>query len=273
MMKLGVMCSLNAKVDENIKAVAELGLPTCQLKCWNSAYLTDEYAERTSAACREYGVEISAFWCGWDGNSVWNFTEGPLTLGLVPSSTRSERTRMLLRGAAFARKLGVTDVVTHVGFLPENPCTTEYHEVVATLRYIAKQLLPYGQYFLFETGQETPVTLLRTIEEVGTGNLGINLDPANLLLYGKANPCDALLVFGTYVRGVHGKDGMYPTDGKHLGREVPLGEGLVDYPRFISMLKELGYDGAITIEREISGEKQIEDILAAKEKLTALIAE
>ena len=172
MIKLGVITSLNNNVEDNIRRVAELGLPTCQLKCWNSAFLTDEMADRAIAACREYGVAVSAFWCGWDGMSYWNFYEGPLTLGLVPREYRAERMRMLLRGAEIARRMEVTDVVTHVGFLPENPATTEYNELVAALRYIGKTLLPHGQYFLFETGQETPVTLRRTIEDVGTGNLG-----------------------------------------------------------------------------------------------------
>ncbi|MCQ2354678.1 MAG: sugar phosphate isomerase/epimerase [Clostridia bacterium] len=272
-MEIGVLTSLNQNVEDNIRKVAELGIPTAQLKCWNSTFLTDEYADRAAAAAREYGVKITAFWCGWDGMSYWNFYEGPLTLGLVPREYRAERMKMLLRGAGIARRMGVSDVVTHVGFLPENPASTEYHEIVAALRYIGKQLLPHGQYFLFETGQETPVTLRRTIEEVGTGNLGINLDPANLLMYGKGNPVDALDVFGQYVRGIHGKDGEYPTDGRNLGKEKPLGEGRVDYPRFIRRLREIGYDGAITIEREISGERQIEDIVKAKALLEKLISE
>ena len=127
------------------------------------------------------------------------------------------------------------------------------------------------QYFLFETGQETPVTLLRAINDIGTGNLGINLDTGNLILYGKANPLDALDVFGKYVMDLHVKDGHYPTDGWKLGREVAVGEGKADFPRIIARLKELGYDGALTIEREISGDQQIQDILRAKELLEKCI--
>ena len=134
-----------------------------------------------------------------------------------------------------------------------------------------------GQNFLFETGQETPVTLKRAIQDiekaVGKGNVGINLDPANLIMYGKANPVDALEVFGEYVMGIHGKDGKYPTDGHHLGDEVPLGQGKVNYSAFIAKLKEIGYQGDITIEREISGEEQKKDIRMAKELLDKLIAE
>ena len=128
-----------------------------------------------------------------------------------------------------------------------------------------------GQYFLFETGQETPTTLLRFIENIGTGNVGINLDSANLILYGKANPVDALDVIGKYVRGIHAKDGFYPTNGMELGREVKVGEGKVNFPVFVKKLSEVGFDGSLTIEREISGEQQRIDIIKAKEYLEKLI--
>jgi sugar phosphate isomerase/epimerase len=75
---------------------------------------------------------------------------------------------------------------------------------------------------------------------------------------------DALGVIGKYVRDVHAKDGCYPTDGRMLERETPLGEGMVNFPALIKGLQTLGYDGAITIEREISGEQQIADIIKAK---------
>ncbi|MBO5842288.1 MAG: sugar phosphate isomerase/epimerase, partial [Clostridia bacterium] len=155
-------------------------------------------------------------------------------------------------------------IATHVGFIPEDPNTELYAEVVQAVRTVAERCAQNEQYFLFETGQETPVTLLRTMLDVGLDNLGVNLDPSNLIMYGKANPVDALGVIGKYVRDVHAKDGCYPTDGRTLGREMPLGEGLVNFPALIKGLQALGYDGAITIEREISGEQQIADIMKAK---------
>lgn len=152
-----------------------------------------------------------------------------------------------------------------------------YEEVLVACKAIVEKCKENGQNFLFETGQETPVTLKRAIQDiekaVGKGNVGINLDPANLIMYGKANPVDALEVFGEYVMGIHGKDGKYPTDGHHLGDEVPLGQGKVNYSAFIAKLKEIGYQGDITIEREISGEEQKKDIRMAKELLDKLIAE
>jgi len=270
-MKLGVIIPLNDNLRESVKKLSEMGFTTCQLNCWDEAKFTDEYANLVNSVMTEFGVTVSAFWCGYSGPKVWNFIEGPTTLGLVPPTYRFQRARELLHGAEFARKIGVTDIVTHVGFIPESPSDIDYPGLVSIIKYIAKELLPYGQYFLFETGQETPTTLLRMIEDVGTGNLGINLDPANLLLYGKGNPVDALDVFGKYVRGVHGKDGEYPTNGRFLGEEKAMGQGRVNYPAFIAKLKEIGYDGTITIEREISGEEQTRDILAAKALLESLM--
>ena len=108
---------------------------------------------------------------------------------------------------------------------------------------------------------------------MGCDNLGINLDTANLILYGKANPVDALDVFGRYVRNLHAKDGLYPTNGHDLGTEVRLGDGKVDFRALFQKLKELGYDSYVTIEREIEGPEQAADILYAKEYLEKIISE
>ncbi len=270
-MQLGTMIHLNEKVFEKFEKVKEYGLSCCQLCCWDKKFFTDGYAQIVNDAVKKTGITISAFWCGWEGEAVWDFVDGYYTLGIVPVRYRASRIKTLKEGADFAKKLGVTDIVTHMGFLPENCHTDEYREVVLAIREIAEYCKANGQYLLFETGQETPITLKRTIMEVGTGNLGINLDPANLLLYGKANPCDAVDVFGEYVRGVHAKDGEYPTDPRYLGQEKRIGDGRANFPLLLQKLQEKGYNGAITIEREIEGERQIQDILYAKNYLENII--
>ena len=271
-MKLGTMVHLGDNVLEKIKDVKKMGFESFQLCCWNFAYFTTEWAEKIKACTEEQGLEISAVWCGWEGEACWDFTRGPITLGIVPVYFREKRIENLKTGSDFAKMLGVTDVVTHMGFIPENPNTDDYRGVVSAIKEIAEYCKANGQYLLFETGQETPITLKRTIETVGTGNLGINLDPANLLLYGKANPCDAVDIFGDYVRGVHAKDGEYPTDPRWLGCEKRIGDGRVNFPVLIpKLMKEHGYDGSITIEREIDGDKQIEDIKYAKKFLEDII--
>lgn len=259
------------ELRNNFANAAAQGFHHAQLVSWDPRYWTEENAREVSALTKEFDIEITAFWCGWVGPKFWNFTEGPETLGLVPVAFRAERIQNLLDGAAYAKRLGITDVVTHMGFIPENMTDPAWPGVVATVKYLAMSLKRAGQNLLFETGQETPVVLLRLFETVNTGNLFINLDPANLILYGKGNPVDALDVFGKLVRGVHAKDGLYPTNGHDLGEEVKVGDGKVNFPLFLRGLKACGFDGSLTIEREISGEQQIKDILETKDYLTGLI--
>ncbi len=250
---------------------AAQGFRHCQLVSWQPRLWNEANADAIKSFSVEYGVEITAFWCGWSGPRFWNFTEGPETLGIVPAAYRGTRVGELLDGAAFAYRLGVKDIVTHMGFIPENLSDPNYPAVAAAVKAIALELKRNGQNLLFETGQETPIVLLRLFEEINTGNLFVNLDPANLILYGKANPVDALDVLGGYVRGVHAKDGFYPTNGRELGREVKVGEGKVNFPALIKGLKACGFDGSLTIEREISGEQQLIDIRETQAYLQSLI--
>jgi sugar phosphate isomerase/epimerase len=202
---------------------------------------------------------------------VYDFYHGPLTIGLVPREWRARRIEHMKKGSDFAKQCDIPAVQTHCGFLPENPNDPVYKEAVKAIQEVASHCKQNGQNFRYETGQETPITLLRAIQDVGLDNQGVNFDLANLILYGKANPVDAVEVIGPYVQGIHAKDGLWPTDPKELGKEVAIGQGKVDFPRIIQRLKELNYRGAVTIEREISGPQQIEDVRAAKEYLEKLI--
>jgi sugar phosphate isomerase/epimerase len=272
-LKLGVICSLSGGARKAFEKAASLGLEGVQLACWEPRLYTDEAIDETLAAADEFNIEINTVWAGAPGKTVWNFTEGPLTIGIVPRDNREERIAGLTAGADFAKRIGVKSITTHVGFIPEDPNRDLYIEAVDNLKHVAGYCRDMGMGFWFETGQETPTTLLRTIEDMGLDNVGINLDPANLVMYGKANPVDALDVFGKYVRGVHAKDGVYPTTGRALGKEVPLGEGKVDFPTLIGRLRnEFGFTGHLTIEREIFGDQQVADIQRAIALLKPLVA-
>ena len=271
--KLGVLIAVNRNTDfsEKLGKVKEYGFECCQLSCWDMDMYTDECAERIKKAVEETGIEVSTLWAGWSGPREWNFTGGPMTLGIVPPAFRMQRAEELIEAGRFAKKIGVDKVATHAGFLPENMNDPEYLGVVAILRYIVNAYKPLGVSFLFETGQETPITLLRIIEELGAENVGINLDTANLILYGKANTADAVTVFGKYVMDTHIKDGLYPTNGTKLGKETKVGEGMADIPEVIKRLNEVGYTGNYIIEREISGDQQIKDILDTKKYLEDIL--
>lgn len=272
-MKIGILISLSSisALEESFIRLRNIGLDHCQLVSWDPKKWTSENATAIKNLLERYDITISAFWCGWEGPSDWNFYEGQLTLGLVPPEYRQMRIQNLCDGADFAKAFGVTDVVTHMGFIPENPFDPNFMPLCLAVRTVARHLKKNNQYLLFETGQETPVTMLRCIETVAMDNLGINLDTANLILYGKANPVDALDVFGKYVRNLHAKDGKYPTNSRSLGEETRIGDGRVDFTALFKKLKSLGYDSHVTIEREIDGEKQQEDILFAKHYLEDII--
>lgn len=262
MLKIGVINGLRPEREDSIfSRVKELGFSTCQISCWRPAYLTSALAEKVKVQSHATGVVPCALWAGYTGPVYWNFTEGPLTLGLVPPEYRAMRMQELMQAADFASLAGCRAIITHCGFIPENLTDANYTPTVLAIAQVARYCQNLGLEFWFETGQETPIVLRRVIDDIGTGNLGINLDPANLLMYGKGNPLDALEVFGSYVRNLHVKDGLTPTEGGRLGREVQVGTGMVQFPRLMQKLRQIGFDGNFIIEREIAeGEEQRRDI-------------
>jgi L-ribulose-5-phosphate 3-epimerase len=267
-MRLGLFVGIEKDPAAALAKVHDLGFPTCQVA-------VEEFSPAIETGLRnamqKYGIEVTALDSLGPGPHVWDFYQGPLTIGLVPRQYRRQRIDHFKKASDFAKKLGIPAFHTHNGFIPENPNDPVYKETVEAIREVASYCRTNGQIVMYETGQESPTTLLRTIQDVGVDNQYVNLDTANLILYGSGNPVDALDVIGKLVRGVHAKDGLFPTNPKELGREVPIGQGKVDFPKVTQRLKELGYTGAITIEREISGPKQVEDIKRSKAYLEKLI--
>ena len=257
--EIGVMTELTPDAAR-IDAVAAFGLRCTQVVSWHPELATPDVARALKRRAADAGVRLTAIWGGYSGPAEWNFTRGPVTLGLVPLAYRQMRVLELQKWADFAAEAGAPALITHCGFLPENMTDPEYEGVAQAIHDVAAHCKALGLGFWFETGQETPVTLLRFFQDVGLDNLGINLDPGNLLMYGKGNPIDALRVFGAYVRAVHTKDAFPPTDGRALGRAVRIGDGCVRWPEFLPALLSCGFTGDLTIEREIEGPQQIADI-------------
>jgi sugar phosphate isomerase/epimerase len=273
-MAVGLLVSPYGAPEATIKRVRDMGFSNCFLSL--DGYIgrfTPDAAKQIRDLLSRYDLVATTVEVVGPGPLEWNFLQGPSTIGLVPPRTRAARIDALRQVSDFARLLGIEQVQTHCGFIPEDPGDALYPQAVDAIRTVAQHCHANGQYFLMETGQETPTTMLRAIRDVNMPNLGVGLDTANLILYGKANPVDAVDIIGTYVRAVHAKDGKWPTDPSQLGEEVLIGQGLVDFKAVFTKLHKLGYTGAISIERETSGPQQIADVENEKTYLERILGE
>lgn len=271
-MELGLMVSPHPNPEAVIRRVHDLGFTTCFLSL--DGYIgkfTPALAKQMRGLLDQYGVRATAVEVVGPGKLVWNFMQGPQTIGIIPPATRAVRIDALRQASDFAKLLGVGQVQTHCGFMPEDPADPLYAEAVKAVQTVARHCAGNGQDFLMETGQETPTTMSRMLRDAAQPNLGVGLDTANLILYGKANPVDAVDILGPHVKSIHAKDGRWPTDPDKLGEEVLIGTGLVDFHKVFKKLHRLGYGGAVTIERETSGPQQIADVRQEKVYLEGVL--
>ena len=266
---LGVIARLGTDALGGLQYVRSLGVPTAQIS-YPAALDNEAGLREIEAACLATGIEITTVFCRFAGESYAGIRTVKATVGLVPEATRAERVEKTLKIAKFAQKIGVTRVAAHIGFIPEEHSDPLYALMVKVMQQICDGLRANGQVFALETGQETALGLKRFIVDVGRDNLRVNFDPANMILYGNDQPIPALNILIPWIDGVHCKDGRWPTQEGQLGEETPLGEGDVNLRVWLKRLLELGYHGPLTIEREISGEQQKEDILRAVALLEGL---
>lgn len=271
---LGVMTNLRTDPLEVFSKVRELGFTTCQLGAPPDSYLRGPEAKALTAkfreAVEETGIKVTSVFIMFHGH-VWDLVKGPRTIGLVPPDKRGERVVRAVRISNWVKEAGLDAVTSHIGFIPEDEDDPNYETFIQTMQALVDYFIDNGQTFAFETGQETAQTLVRAIQDIDRAPyVGINLDPANLLLYGKSRPMEVVDLVAPHVFNTHCKDGHLPEPGGKLGKEVALGEGDVRIRELIPALYERGYRGPLTIEREIHGDQQIEDILKAKQLLEGL---
>ena len=250
---LGVFTSLDAGLGVKLDVARELGVPTIHLHA-------PEQRNRTAAAASEFlakletaQITISAVFAGFAGESYADIPTVSRTVGLVPPETRAARVQELKEISDFTRLIGCDVVGMHIGFVPERG-SPNYQGLIATTQNLLDHVAGNGQRMHLETGQETADHLLEFIGDVGRKNLFINFDPANMILYGTGDPIAALKQVGHLVRSIHCKDATWAAEdvrGKEWGREVALGQGDVGMATYLETLKEIGYDGPLTIEREI----------------------
>lgn len=273
-MELGLLVTPIDGPEAVFRRVHDMGFAHCFLSL--DGYLnhfTPELATQFKGLLEKYELTATTVEVVGPPPLEWNFLQGPSTIGLVPPKTRAARIDALRQASDFAKMLGISQVQSHCGFMPEDPADALYPQTVEAIHAVASHCKGNGQDFLMETGQETPTTMARVLRDVALPNLGVGLDTANLILYGKANPVDAVDILGPHVRSVHAKDGRWPTNPSELGEEVLIGKGLVDFRAVFTRLHKLGYTGTVTIERETSGPQQIEDVKQEKLYLENILKE
>lgn len=254
--------------QEDLKTISDLGFSTCQL---NIKTYSPELVKVLRATLQKHKLSPTTLICMGPGSYKWNFTEGPSTIGLIPREFRETRIKRLHEGINFCKDVGIPAVHAHFGFIPENPKDTLYLEFIQIMKEIGEYAKGKGIDIYFETGQETPITLLRAITDIGTGNLFINCDLANLVMYGKSNSLDGVKLLHKYIKSFHAKDGKYPAEPYNLGKEVPIPQGEVNFPAVISYLKQISFKGNITIECELSGDSK-DYIVKTRKYLQELIS-
>jgi sugar phosphate isomerase/epimerase len=273
---IGVFASIDAGLGVHLSVAQDLGISTIQLHAPHANNRNPQSAQQFLGELAKLGIQLTAVFGGFDGESYADIPTVERTVGLVPTDTRAERLSEMKEISDFARLLECKVVALHLGFVPHERDSDAYREIVAITRELCDYVAGNGQALHLETGQETAEALVQFIDDVAADNLFVNFDPANMILYGTGEPIAALKLLGDRVRSVHCKDGTWASQpGKEWGREVPLGQGDVDMSAYLRTLRDIGYDGPLTIEREIpqEPERQKAEIAGALELLERIKSE
>jgi sugar phosphate isomerase/epimerase len=243
-----------------VRGVKSLGLRCGQLGIAGHVSI-DEVTPLWKAALADEDFAVTTVFAAYQGESYADIPTVQKTVGFIPRATRAAREERTQKVIDLAAALGVPGFACHIGFVPEDVSDPDYVVVRGVTRRICDYAARYRMTVALETGQEPAHVMNAFIRDVGRENLRINFDPANLILYGTGDPIGALGTLAPWVISVHVKDGIWPSLDKpgSLGTEMPLGEGAVGIERFVAKLKEIGYTGPLTIEREVSLEQAMDD--------------
>jgi sugar phosphate isomerase/epimerase len=193
------------------------------------------------------------------------------TGGIAPDATWKRNWENIQSTLDIAEGLGLKLVTFHAGFLPHDPADPAFAKLKDRLEKIAALFAARGIKLGLETGQETAEALREFLRVLNHGTVGVNFDPANMILYDKGDPIGAVRTLGPWIRQVHIKDAVRTRVPGTWGEEVPTGKGQVDWTAFFEALKEVKFSGDLCIERE-AGVQRVEDIRAARELVERISA-
>lgn len=249
--------------EELVAKLKQIGVPRVQLAL-DPVREQPQVWGRVGETLRAAGFEIISGMIGFVGEDYTTPQTIHATGGVAPDATWELNRAHAPQAAEIAAGLGLKLVTFHAGFLPpdaNDPLSVKMRE---RLQFIADTFGARGIEVAFETGQETAPVLVKFLKNLGRKNVGVNFDPANIILYDNGNPIEALRELGPWLKQIHIKDGTRTRTPGQWGAEVVAGTGEVPWTEFFATLRELNFEGWCCIERE-AGITRVEDIRAARE--------
>jgi L-ribulose-5-phosphate 3-epimerase len=218
---------------------------------------------RTETLFRQNNITILSGMFGCVGEDYTTLESIRLTGGIAPDSTWEQNRKNIQEAACLAAGMGLSLVAFHAGFIPHQQTDVNYAKMLRRLEEVADMFAASQITLGLETGQETAPALAALLQKLSRPNLGVNFDPANMILYNQGDPIEALRTLGGWVRQVHIKDATRTKVVGTWGEEVPVGTGEVDWRAFFATLQKLNFQGNFLLERE-AGAQRVADLIVAK---------
>lgn len=255
--------SLKQDLDGVIETIDSLGVEYLHLGLRPA--LGDGRERFLEILARERRIKISCTMIDFPSEDYSTLERIRETGGVAPDEAWPANRRLFEGAVDLTAELGAASLSMHAGFIDhEDPdYCGKFH---SRIRELADMARDRGIGLLMETGQESALELVRFLEEMDHPSLGVNFDPANMILYDKDDPIDAVGKLGPWIRHVHIKDAVRTKTVGMWGAEVPWGDGQVGGDRFLNALEKTGYQGAVAVERE-AGDERFHDIRLAVERL------
>jgi L-ribulose-5-phosphate 3-epimerase len=249
--------------EELIEMVRQIGLKTVQIALDPIRENPDVWG-KTKELCSQQGIILVSGMFGTIGEDYTSIESIKRTGGVVPDATWPDNWKNIQQTADLAKSMGIRLITFHAGFLPHDHSAPEFKKLVSRIGQIADHFKRKGLELAFETGQEDADDLELFLIQLNRSNVGVNFDPANMILYDRGDPVDALRTLGKRLRQVHIKDAIRSKISGQWGEEVPVGTGEVDWKDFFATLDTLRFAGFCCIERE-AGHQRLADIKTARE--------
>ena len=255
--------SLQRDIAGVAEAMAKLGVDHVHLAVRAA---TGENGDEYLSAVQQQGWTISSTMIDFPQEDYSSLDSIKVTGGIVPDESWDENRELFLGAVEATVKLGVKYLSMHAGFLDHNDAAyaKKFYERIKCLADASGEK---GIVLLLETGQETAEDLAKFMEELNHPAVGVNFDPANMILYDKGDPIEAVKVLSPWIKHIHIKDANRTAETGTWGAEVPWGTGQVGAERFLKTLEEIGFDGAMAVERE-AGDDRFGDIKTAVQSLS-----